>query len=75
MTQPETIPSVQDDPLLTWSEVCAQLRIGRTKLWELRQDKQLVPEVSYPSRTGIKARLRWRQSAVDAYVRASTIRS
>lgn len=68
MTQPETRAP---DRLLNWSEVCDLLGIGRTKLWELRQQGHL-PEVRMPSATGKRRALRWRQSDVEAFIQASS---
>lgn len=66
-----TEPATRDAPerLLTAAEVCEQLGIGRTKLYELRQDGHLPP-IKLPSRTDRRPRLRWRQSTVRDFIAA-----
>ena len=62
-----TSTSTESRPVfLTTEEVCERLRIGRTKLFELRREEDFPK----PARIGHRS-LRWREDEIDAWFEAS----
>lgn len=61
------LSTTEPDVLRTVREACVQLRVGKTKLYELMASGDLK-SIPLPTASGQKPRRRIRQSAIDAFI-------